>query len=200
MEGIRCHGAICCHGIGWEWHISRMMLLEGAWVRYVSCCFKQRQRQLFTWEICLKWGTSVFPDWKKTPRQEENLQLYSFRMTEAIFSPILFVCFLFVFGWHLCPMLGHWFPCLGFLVMSPLGFKARVGSALFTCFTEPNIMYIPRDPPLVLHLLSLDSWQRSQSLSHMHQPRWYLAQIRTGNHQHRRQMRYHCVSDPARRG
>ena len=26
---------------------------------------------------------------------------------------------------------GHWYTCLGFLVMSPLGFKARVGSALF---------------------------------------------------------------------
>ena len=27
---------------------------------------------------------------------------------------------------------GHWYPCFGFLVTSPLGFKARVGSALFT--------------------------------------------------------------------
>ena len=25
---------------------------------------------------------------------------------------------------------GHWYPCFGFLVKSPLGFKARVGSAL----------------------------------------------------------------------
>ena len=31
-----------------------------------------------------------------------------------------------------CPTFGgHWYPCFGFLVMSPLGFKARVGSALF---------------------------------------------------------------------
>ena len=29
---------------------------------------------------------------------------------------------------------GHWYPCFGFLVMSPLGFKARVGSALFAIF------------------------------------------------------------------
>ena len=29
---------------------------------------------------------------------------------------------------------GHWYPCFGFLVTSPLGFKARVGSALFTIF------------------------------------------------------------------
>ena len=24
---------------------------------------------------------------------------------------------------------GHWYPCFGFLVTSPLGFKAKVGSA-----------------------------------------------------------------------
>ena len=29
---------------------------------------------------------------------------------------------------------GHWYPCFGFLVTSPLGFKARVGSALFAIF------------------------------------------------------------------
>ena len=39
---------------------------------------------------------------------------------------------------------------------SPLGFKARVGSALFA-FAEANVMYIPRDPPLVLQLPT--SWQ-----------------------------------------
>ena len=27
---------------------------------------------------------------------------------------------------------GYWYRCFGFLVTSPLGFKARVGSALFT--------------------------------------------------------------------
>ena len=35
---------------------------------------------------------------------------------------------------------------------SPLGFKARVGSALFTIFAEVNVMYIPQDSPLVVHL------------------------------------------------
>ena len=37
---------------------------------------------------------------------------------------------------------GHWYPCFGFLVTSPLGFKARVGSALFAIFAEANVMYI----------------------------------------------------------
>ena len=36
---------------------------------------------------------------------------------------------------------GHWYPCFGFLgVMSPLGFKAKVGSALFTfCRGKCNV-------------------------------------------------------------
>ena len=29
--------------------------------------------------------------------------------------------------------------------MSPLGFKARVGSALFAIFVEANVMYIPQE-------------------------------------------------------
>ena len=39
----------------------------------------------------------------------------------------------------------------GFLVTSTMGFKARMGSALFTS-VEVNVMYIPQDSPLVLHL------------------------------------------------
>ena len=50
---------------------------------------------------------------------------------------------------------GHWYPCFGFLVTSPLGFKARVGYLIR--IAEANVMYIPQDPPLVLHLLT--SWQ-----------------------------------------
>ena len=38
---------------------------------------------------------------------------------------------------------------------SPLGFKAIVGSALFAIFAEVNVMYIPQDSPLVLHLPNL---------------------------------------------
>ena len=34
----------------------------------------------------------------------------------------------------------HWYPCFGFLVTFPLGFKARVGSALFAfCGNECNV-------------------------------------------------------------
>ena len=39
---------------------------------------------------------------------------------------------------------GHWYPFFGFLVMSPRGFKARVGSALFAfCGGECNV-HFPR--------------------------------------------------------
>ena len=35
---------------------------------------------------------------------------------------------------------GHWYPCFGCLVTSPLGFKAGVGSALFAfCGGECNV-------------------------------------------------------------
>ena len=51
-----------------------------------------------------------------------------------------------------CPFWGHWYPCFGFLVTSPLGLKARVSCLIR--IAEANVMYIPRDPPLVLHLLT----------------------------------------------
>ena len=65
---------------------------------------------------------------------------------------------------------GHWYPFFGFLVTCPLGFKARVGCLIR--IAEANVMYIPRDPPLVLHLLT--SWQpaRSQSCPHILLQRW----------------------------
>ena len=63
---------------------------------------------------------------------------------------------------------GPLVPLFGFLVTSALGFKARVGSALFAIFAEVNVMYIPQDSPLVLHLPT--SWRqaRSRSITHMH--------------------------------
>ena len=50
---------------------------------------------------------------------------------------------------------GHWYPCFGILVTSPLGFKARVGSALFSLHIWMYCIYIPWDPPLVLHVADL---------------------------------------------
>ena len=108
-----------------------------------------------------------------------------------------FFFFFKVFGGHMSFFGGHWYPCFGFLVTSPLGFKARVGSALFAIFAEANVMYIPQDSPLVLHLPT--SWRPacSRSLPHMHVQRWDLARFRTYDRTNRRRTRYHCASDPA---
>ena len=110
------------------------------------------------------------------------------------FSGNFFLCYIIYIPHFFVKFLGgHWYPCFGSLVISPLEFKARVGSAFFAVV---NVMYLPSDPPLVLHLLT--SWQlaHSWSLPHMHQQRWDLAWIQTGNHPHRRRTRYHCSSDP----
>ena len=46
---------------------------------------------------------------------------------------------------------GHWYSCFGFLVTSPLGFKARVGSALFTfCRGKCNV-HSPRSTSGATH-------------------------------------------------
>ena len=93
-----------------------------------------------------------------------------------MFPLVLKLFFFFkVFGGQMSFFGGHWYPCFGFLVTSPLGFKARVGSALFAIFAEANVTYIPQDSPLVLHLPT--SWQpvHSWSLPHMHVQRWDLA-------------------------
>ena len=121
--------------------------------------------------------------------------LNRFTTKEYLFS---FLFFFFKSFWRTHVLFwGHWYPCFGFLVTSPLGFKARVGSALFAIFAEANVLYIPQDSPLVLHLPT--SWRpaRSRSLPHMHVQRWDLAQIRTCNRTNRRRTRYHCASDPA---
>ena len=75
------------------------------------------------------------------------------------------------------------------------GFQNQSGFCLIHFLVEVNVMYI-----LKIHLWwytcqPLGSQQHSWSLPHMHQQRCDLAQIRTGNHLHRRQMRYHCASD-----
>ena len=52
--------------------------------------------------------------------------------------------FFFNFCWTHVHFWGHWYPCFGLLVMSPLGFKARVGRLIQTLqrhmwYTFPEI-------------------------------------------------------------
>ena len=67
----------------------------------------------------------------------------------------------------------------------------------YLLFAEANVMYIPRDSPLVLHMPT--SWWPACSLSlpHMHVQRWDLAWIQMGNHPDRRRTYYHCASNLA---
>ena len=76
------------------------------------------------------------------------------------------------------------------------GFQSQSGFCLIRYFAEANVMYIPQDSPLVLHLPT--SWQlaRSWSLPHMHVQRWDLARFRTCDRTNRRRTALHCASDP----
>ena len=66
--------------------------------------------------------------------------------------------FLKFFRGHESFLLGHWYPYFGLLVTSPLGFKARVGSALFELSRGIRLtLHVPWDSPLVWHLST--SWQ-----------------------------------------
>ena len=52
--------------------------------------------------------------------------------------------FFFNFGGHESFLWGHWYPCFGLLVTSPLGFKVRVSSLIcpwqrHMCYTFPEI-------------------------------------------------------------
>ena len=57
----------------------------------------------------------------------------------------------------------HWYPCFRFLVTSPLGFKARLGSALFIFYSgECNVHSLRYTcQPLDSHLLTCISRGRS---------------------------------------
>ena len=74
--------------------------------------------------------------------------------------------FLKIFGGHESFLWGHWYPYFGLLVTSSLGFKARVGSALFKLSRGVGVrLQIPWDSPLVWHLLT--SWQPALQPSHL---------------------------------
>ena len=69
-----------------------------------------------------------------------------------------------IFGGHEYFLWGHWYPCFGLLVMSPLGFKARVGSLIWAWWRHMCYMF----PEIHLwwqHLLT--SWQPAWQPSHL---------------------------------
>ena len=67
----------------------------------------------------------------------ERPEIYKFTNCKYSYGRVLYQSFHHFFKKFLadtCPFGGHWYPCFGFLVMSPLGFEGRVGSVLFIFF------------------------------------------------------------------
>ena len=61
---------------------------------------------------------------------------------------LLKIFFFLIFEGHESFLWGHWYPYFGLLVTSPLGFKARVGSALFELSRGIRVMlHVPWDSP-----------------------------------------------------
>ena len=59
-----------------------------------------------------------------------------------LFGRCFFQIFVLNFGGHKSFLWDHWYPCSGLLVMSPMGYKARVGSLICTqgrctCYISP---------------------------------------------------------------
>ena len=67
---------------------------------------------------------------------------------------------------------GHLYPCFYISGDVSSGVQSQSGFYLIHFFAEANVMYIPQDPPLVLHLLT--SWQlvRSRSCPYILLQRW----------------------------
>ena len=72
------------------------------------------------------------------------------------------------------------------------GFQSQSELCFIDFFAGVNVMYMPSDLCLVLHLLIPWDPAFSQSLPPMHQQRLELARIWTGNHPIWRQKWYHC--------
>ena len=97
-------------------------------------------------------GIVKISGWKNIPPSEVILTIpppvrnitYSIHCWKIVQT--VFFLFFLKFLADTCPFLGHWYPCFGFLVTSPLGFKARMGCLIR--IAEANVMYVPGDPPL----------------------------------------------------
>ena len=66
---------------------------------------------------------------------------WSFLQLSCICFNVATRIFLKIFGGHESFLWGHWYPCFGLLVTSPLGFKARV-DPLLVCFLA-CVQWIP---------------------------------------------------------
>ena len=91
----------------------------------------------------------------------------------------------------------HCYPWFGFLLTSPVGFKARVCSALFTfCRGECSVHFM-RSTSGNTHAHLLVAGIAVSQFPTCIRRGLDLAQIWTGNHPDRTWTCYHCASDPS---
>ena len=72
------------------------------------------------------------------------------------------------FCWTHVHLWGHWYPCFELLMMSPLGFKAKVGSALFALGRGICVTCSLRFPSGATPLLVYNASIAASCLPHMH--------------------------------
>ena len=130
----------------------------------------------FVWIVPSTWHNRLIKNvWCKW-----NFGLNMFELT----VPSLYVTKLpLLVDTYVCPILGALVPLFWIAGDVSSGFQSQSGFCLI-CFCGGKCWCYTCWP--------LDSQHRSQSLPHMHQQRWELAQIQTCNHPHRRRMHYHC--------
>ena len=89
---------------------------------------------------------------------------------------IFFLFFFKIFGGHESFLWGHWYPYFGLLVMSPLGFKARVGSLIRAVWR--HVLHVAWDSPLVWYLPTSwwPAWQPS-CLFHIPARHWWDSKL-----------------------
>ena len=98
---------------------------------------------------------------------------------------------LFLADTFTCLFSGNWYPCFGFLMTSPLGFKATVGSALSECRGRCNVHSL-RSTSGATHCQPLSSRHCGSAQCH-HLP-VYSPSLGLGSnpgHMHRSAMCYH---------
>ena len=81
-----------------------------------------------------------------------RLELYSSAFLKKILNELSFI---FFFLSDICPILGPLVPLFWISGDVSSGFQSQSGFCLIRRIAKANVMYIPGDPPLVLHVADL---------------------------------------------
>ena len=112
----------------------------------------------FNLQDVILWGIS----WKSPPKIDREYGFKHITLQHRSHQQISLFNFLKIFGGHESFLWGHWYPCFGLLVTSPVIVRARVGSALFELSRVIRVtLHVPSDSPL------LTSWRPAWQPSHL---------------------------------